>query len=87
MGDAASLKTVTSMSVSAAPSQGALEETVSPGWQRHAAHHVHGAAGSPGGARLTGEFMRRQFTPPAEERENPMESVGARLKGDGQEDS
>jgi hypothetical protein len=56
-GDAASLKTVTSItSVSAAPSQG--------------------------GARLTGEFVRPQFTPPAEERENPMDSPGAKLKGD-----
>ncbi|KAK4040010.1 hypothetical protein C8A01DRAFT_35977 [Parachaetomium inaequale] len=88
MGDAASLKTVRSMSVSAAPSQGAPEETVPPGWQRregHAAHHVHGAAGSPGSARLTGEFVRRQFTPPAEERENPMESADAKLKGGAQE--
>ncbi|KAK3297334.1 uncharacterized protein B0H64DRAFT_431297 [Chaetomium fimeti] len=83
-GDAASLKTVTSMSASAsAPSQGP-EETV-PGWQRwegQASHSAHGAAGTPVSARLTGEFVRRQFTPPAEERENPMESVEAKGKGD-----
>ncbi|KAL2163003.1 hypothetical protein VTH06DRAFT_6839 [Thermothelomyces fergusii] len=33
--------------------------------------------------RLTGEFVRPQFTPPAEERENPLEAVGARLKQGG----
>ncbi|KAG7289187.1 hypothetical protein NEMBOFW57_005550 [Staphylotrichum longicolle] len=83
-GDAASLKTVTSASVSAPPPSPGPEGLV-PGWQRwegHGAHYAHGAAG---GARLTGEFVRPQFTPPAEERENPMESLGAKVEGGAQQ--
>ncbi|KAL2197742.1 hypothetical protein P885DRAFT_77420 [Corynascus similis CBS 632.67] len=76
--DAASLKTVTSMSVSVPSRQGF--------WEGNASHYAHGAAGTPGGGgRLTGEFVRPQFTPPAEERENPLEIAGAKLKGTAQQ--
>ena len=93
--DAASLKTVTSVSASASasapsqqgPEQQQQQETV-PGWQRWegqaASHYAHSAVGTtPVSARLTGEFVRRQFTPPAEERENPMESAGVKVEGGG----
>jgi phospholipid-translocating ATPase len=82
-GDAASLKTVTSASVSV-PSPAA--EATMPGWQRWegpVSHYAHGAAGNSG--RLTGEFARPQFTPPAEERENPMESAGTKGKSSAQQ--
>lgn len=77
-GDATSLKTVTSGSVS---------ETAGGGWQKRWDGHrssfqMSVAAGGGGGGathstgRTTGEFGRPslQFTPPAEERENPMEN-------------
>jgi phospholipid-translocating ATPase len=81
-GDAASLKTVTSTTVSGPEGPPAM-----PGWQRwegHVSHHAHGAGGSAAAGRSTGEFVRRPFTPPAEERENPIESAGAKAKGPAQ---
>ncbi|KAK3901208.1 hypothetical protein C8A05DRAFT_16579 [Staphylotrichum tortipilum] len=77
-GDAVSLKTVTSASLSAGgqvPVSVAVPPTspglTVPGWQRW-------EGGSSG--RLTGEFARRPFTPPAEE-EYPMESLDATARG------
>ncbi|AEO56553.1 hypothetical protein MYCTH_2301640 [Thermothelomyces thermophilus ATCC 42464] len=86
--DAASLKTVTSASASAAPRQAPGE--VATGWQRwegHASsHYAPASAVSPGAGRLTGEFVRPRFTPPAEERENPLEIAGAKLKEGAQQE-
>ncbi|KAK4152472.1 hypothetical protein C8A00DRAFT_34827 [Chaetomidium leptoderma] len=68
VGDAASLKTSASLAPpSPSPSPG--PEGATPGWNRWE------------GGRLTGEFVRPQFTPPAEERENPMESLGVKRGG------
>ncbi|KAJ4288253.1 drs2 neo1 protein [Collariella sp. IMI 366227] len=41
------------------------------------------AAGNAASRRATQEFVRPQFTPPAEERENPMESLGAKMAAEG----
>ncbi len=79
MADTASLKTVTSASVSVPPPSPGFEGLV-PGWHRWEGHGSHHGL-SPAGSRLTGEFVRPQFTPPAEERENPMESLGASTPG------
>ncbi|KAL2131051.1 hypothetical protein VTI74DRAFT_5614 [Chaetomium olivicolor] len=85
-GDASSLKTVTSASASAtAASPEPVTEGTVPGWQRweghfSSAHYPYAApAGNAGSRRHTQEFVRPQFTPPAEERENPMESLGAKM--------
>jgi phospholipid-translocating ATPase len=50
-----------------------------PSYHGHGNGNGHGESaggvGSTGPGRLTGEFVRPQFTPPPEERENPMERV------------
>ncbi|KAL2263683.1 hypothetical protein VTK26DRAFT_5626 [Humicola hyalothermophila] len=43
--------------------------------QRHSLS-IASPLASPGGGRLTGEFVRGQFRPPAEEKEDSMESLG-----------
>ena len=78
MGDASSLKTVTSAS-SPGPASESGAGVAPAGWQRRWSSHsgIHGHGVSPGTGRLTGEFgLRSQLASPAEERENPVESVG-----------
>lgn len=97
MGDASSLKTVTSASSPGPASEVGVMVTgaAPPGWQRKWEIHtgrgvpIASPLASPGG-RLTGEFVRGQFTPPAEERENPMDSIvvegaDSKVKGRAQE--
>ncbi|KAH6626552.1 hypothetical protein B0J18DRAFT_380865 [Chaetomium sp. MPI-SDFR-AT-0129] len=81
----------TATSVPTAPAQDETATSIAtpttPGWQRWEGYSYSrpspgGGGGSVSGAgRLTGEYVRPQFTPPAEEREDPMESVGEVLKG------
>ncbi|KAK4099549.1 phospholipid-translocating P-type ATPase [Parathielavia hyrcaniae] len=80
-GDAASLKTVTSTSVSV---RSPGHDAAVPGWQRWepqgpASQYAHALAGNAG--RATGEYARPQFTPPAEEREHmAVEGAGTKVR-------
>ncbi|KAK4122150.1 phospholipid-translocating P-type ATPase [Parathielavia appendiculata] len=85
-GDAASLRTVTSTSVSM---QSPRHEATVPGWQRWepqgpVSQYGHSAGGT--ARRATEEFARPQFTPPAEERDNPMERAGTKIRDGALED-